>query len=546
MIRQVKRLTRSGILLLWIVATNGCGSETTGLERAPAQDGQADLGGTPVDTSGNDRSGLTMPGVQAPVTGEDPTPVAGVEQPTQPEVSQDPTQGGEPPLDGPEEPLPTLDCPGTIRALVLLDQRLYSLVEADLIRYVNAACGRRGFGIAIVPQQSLDDRTPEEVRALVMTLRGQHAQLEGVLYVGDVALPTYFKPRPDILSTRLFPRYLEDLDMTVVRNLSAGTVLPVCVAGASGATCRTDAPSGNNGSSTVPQHDYDWFEHGANPGPELWAAFLPVGYTDATKNTYEGYASQLTPFLHKALDFYAHPDLYERHFYHVGNDVPQFGELLTRLWGVLGPSEIDYYSVHAQGEATCKNNKACYVRAPLEEYSSAQAFLTYATALPWIGEGWQDASVFLGHLNGFLRRVVWWNTHGSPTGALLSSQQAKNGVVAGKGAAVALVSGCSVAGYLQPGSTAFQDLDTAVEGNLLVNLIYGTSAFVAALGAPNNRVATGRYDVLVDHLYQGDYLGMAHRRRLLAQDQMHSGPEDRTHFHELLLGDPFVDGKTGP
>ena len=63
------------------------------------------------------------------------------------------------------------------------------------------------------------------------------------------------------------------------------------------------------------------------------------------------------------------------------------------------------------------------------------------------------------------------------------------------------------------------------EHNLLVSLIYGQSAFLAALGSPHNRVDNEHGTPLFEHLYQSDgYLGQAHLLRLQQQDRDSPGP----------------------
>jgi hypothetical protein len=65
-----------------------------------------------------------------------------------------------------------------------------------------------------------------------------------------------------------------------------------------------------------------FFDELASPaGPRLWTAFLPVGFADESRNTYENWAKQLAPFFKKALGFYQHPDLYNRSLYIVSNDL---------------------------------------------------------------------------------------------------------------------------------------------------------------------------------------------------------------------------------
>ena len=126
-------------------------------------------------------------------------------------------------------------------------------------------------------------------------------RLEGILFVGNVKLPSFFMPRADTPSTRLWPRYYEDLDMTVRRRIPPGTVLKEC-----GPENPWPCVAGKK-RFTVPEHDFDDFAFGPSNGSVLWAAFLPVGYQDDSKNHYPGWAAQLRPFFKKALAFYGAP-----------------------------------------------------------------------------------------------------------------------------------------------------------------------------------------------------------------------------------------------
>ncbi|MEW6281022.1 MAG: hypothetical protein AB1758_20580, partial [Candidatus Eremiobacterota bacterium] len=120
------------------------------------------------------------------------------------------------PPDGPDN---------SVRALVLVDKRLYDRIRGDLNAYVRAASERRRIPIRVVPLVGIDDWQPPRVLQEVRQLRKRHPRLEGILYVGNIQLPTFFMPRPDQPSTRLWPRYLEDLDMVAQKRLKPGTLI---------------------------------------------------------------------------------------------------------------------------------------------------------------------------------------------------------------------------------------------------------------------------------------------------------------------------------
>lgn len=432
-------------------------------------------------------------------------------------------------------------CTGPTKAVVMLDNRLYTLVREELTTYVTAACNRRKFTIAIAPVQDLAEKDFASVKGIITAKRLEKPEIEGVLFIGNVRMPTFFMPRSDILTTRLFPRYFEDLDMVQGRTLTPGITLPTC-GPSQGEPCAVSGFHGNNGSAIVPQHDVDTFSQGSSLGAEIWTAHMPVGYRDPAKNTWESYAAQLRPYLQKLPRYYQNSAAYNPAFYHVGNDLNFVQEILDVYWSTLGPSKIDYYAINSGGEAACKDNPACYTRVPLENYANPSAFMSYARSLPWIGEGWQNATTFLGHLSSGVRRVVWWNTHGNETWALISAAQAKSGIAPGKGAALAIISGCGVAGYVQPTSTAFQDTDVPADENLLLSLLYGNSAFVAATGSTHIRGNSALSHVILKDLQKTEsYLGLAHRARIAAQDTDSSTPLRQR--HEILFGDPFIDGQ---
>jgi hypothetical protein len=287
----------------------------------------------------------------------------------------------------------------------------------------------------------------------------------------------------------------------------------------------------------VPDHDFDDLVQGPSHGPELWAAFLPVGYPEDAKNTYDAWARQLAPFFRKALAFYDGRTSYGRGLYLVSNDLSCMARSRP-VWKAVGPREIEYYAINEKGPGAFKNNPAGYLRADLSKHASLDDFLTYAGRLPWMDEGWQSADVFLAHMRQGRRRFVWWNVHSNPEFSLVTSRQAHH---MQKGGLIALLNGCAVAGFRQPGSHSHVDVGTMPANNVLVSVVYGESGFLAALGCPHNRVNDEGATPFFDSMYTGGYLGKAHLLRLRQQDKDAADPGTLRTRQEMLIGDPFVD-----
>jgi hypothetical protein len=293
-------------------------------------------------------------------------------------------------------------------------------------------------------------------------------------------------------------------------------------------------------SLVVPPHDFDDLAEGQGLGPELWAAFLPVGYAERAKNNYAGWAGQLDRFFKKATAFHRGEATYGRGLYLVSNDLG----LLERgkpVWDAIGAGQIEFCAINEKGPGAFKNNPAGYQRVNLERYDSLEAFLAYARTLPWMDEGWQSSEIFVRHMAQSCRRVVWWNVHSNPELSLVSWEQARD---LRNGGLIALLNGCSVGGFAQPGSSTVVDTPVTAERNVLVNIVYGQSGFVAAMGSVHDRVTDERATPLLRHLYAGDYLGRAHFLRLRQQDRdVQDNPALLREFQEILIGDPFVDAK---
>src|SRR5262245_52599016 len=82
--------------------------------------------------------------------------------------------------------------PPETRALVVLDSRLLRLVEKDLSAYVHAAEQRRGFSIGVMPVEGIDDWKPAKVRAAILEWLAAKPKVEGILFAGNIKLPSFF------------------------------------------------------------------------------------------------------------------------------------------------------------------------------------------------------------------------------------------------------------------------------------------------------------------------------------------------------------------
>ena len=423
--------------------------------------------------------------------------------------------------------------PGQASALVVIDARLQALVKDDLEGYVRAAEGRRGFPIGIVSIEGIDDWKPPQIRAAISDWLVKYPKLEGVLMVGNIKLPSFFMPRADLPETRLWPRYYEDPDLVAEQKIAPGTVLQP----AAGPNPAWPFVAGTE-PFKVPEHDFDDLQPPSPSGPRLWTAYLPVGYAEEERNTYDHFAKQLAPFFRKALAFYKKPDRYNRSLYIVSNDL----SVLSRaglVWDAIGSPNIEYYSVNEKGKDAFKNNPEGYVRTDLGKFAGLKEFVDFATPLPWMDEGWQSPAVFLSHMKESQRRVVCWNVHSNPELSLLTWQQARE--MQG-GGLIGVMLGCGVAGFKQPNSASHVDTKTSVDHNVMVNVVYGKSAFVAATGCPFARVRDENGSPFYRTMYvDGGYLGRAHLQRL--REGQAALPNELRQQQEILIGDPFVDAR---
>ena len=407
------------------------------------------------------------------------------------------------------------------QVLILIDDRLYTELSSEIDQYRCLAKTRSGLGIALHDVAGIDDWSHQKVRDYLISQRNnpqrEPPMLEGVLFIGNIGLPSFCFEYGWTHHVSLLPSYYEDLDATF---------------------------SKVNPNDRVEPYDYDTIQEGNNPGPEIWTAFLPVGFADSANNTYTGFAEQIRPYLSKVLNFHRGQVLVEKKFYQVSNQL-WYG--LGESWDYYGPQGIDFYAVNPDPAGTvpsgtpsceyCLRNggtaEDCYQRAPIEQYATFDDFWQYYITREWMGECWQDGAIYKEHMKNHTYEFVWVNTHASEMWSIISSGEARNLI---NGGIVMLGSGCNVGRFKQP--RADTDVSSVFpDDNLLLNYIYGSSSFITATGTTFTRQWEPRYVDLLYLAHQEPYLGKAYlearRRRGMSA-------------FEILLGDPFVTFRPTP
>jgi hypothetical protein len=430
--------------------------------------------------------------------------------------------------------VPGAACAGTTatRALILVDQRLYDLVGGTLEQYRALAQARRGFGIGLRVVAGIDDWRHDQVKTYIRSERTSNPQIDGVLFVGNIKLPSFYKSRNDTNFTRLLPRYYEDLDGVFTKNHADNTTDRACVG--------PDLDCYIYGPSTIPPHDFDFTDKGANPDPEIWTAYMPVGFTNRA-NVYSEYAAQLTSYLQKVIRYYNGQIPTNGRFYFVGGDV---GETFELTWDAFTRNKIDFYGKpgpngETDGACLTVNGNVCYQRWPVETYPDAASFIG-AQRMLWPGEGWQESRIFLSHLNAQTYQVAEVDIHSWEGQSLATTDEVRTLT---KGALLVALDGCAVTGFRQPGSPSYVDTFIDVDASVGVAYLYGPSSAIAVLGDPFWRGHYAHHPTLYKQMrVGGSYLGAAHLARMKKQYAISTNwYELRENGMEMLLGDPFMD-----
>jgi len=423
------------------------------------------------------------------------------------------------------------------RALILVDERLSSRLGTRINDYLNLAAQKRGFGIALHVISGIDEWHYDFVKSYIKTQRSGATNLEGVLLIGNIKLPTFFQSRTDSADTRIIPRYLEDLDGVFTKRLTDGSTLPIC-----------PDPFDNTYncfafSFTVPPHDFDFVGKGAAPDPEIWTSYMPVGGVGS--DTFDDFANQIRPYLDKVLRYYNGQITSNGRFYFLTADI---GEEPEKFWNAFGNTKFDLYGKpgpNGEKDSACitsTGENLCYVRWPSETYTDMTTFInTVRTAEQGLGDvSWMDPNILIQHMSEVVYDVIEINQHSSETVSIASSSQIFAMTKAGL---LVTLDGCSVSGYQVPRSPSFNNAASTVATNVTMSYLYGASQALAVSGEPFLRGHYAKHPNM--YLYMkttpGAYLGAAHLARNKEQYQKSSDDtEFRENAMEMLAGDPFM------
>ncbi len=432
---------------------------------------------------------------------------------------------------------PQNNCMGAdeTRALILVDTRLYLALKTEIDRYRQKASARRGFDILMDTDKRLDDFSYSEIFDLIQNYRSQYPAIQGVLAIGNIKLPSFYKARADILQVRLYPSYFEDAELALTRYYAPGAVDPWCD-GSNDGYCQVIHEDGY----VVPEHDFDDIQHFPTE-PDIWTCYMPVGAEE--NDSYADFAAQLQPYFVKLLDFYNENYYPENKMYMVSNDL--FGGDYN-FWQLYGDQveRVDFYAMNPSTDTTCiesgRTPEECYQRAVLENYPSHEAFMEEYNSRYWMGEDWQKDSIYTAHLEANHYEFVLVNVHSWEQASLISANEALD---LQNGGMIMLGFGCSVGGFKQPASPSNVTTSTYPADNILMNYLLGSSDFLAAAGAPFNRGHSGHFQKIIDYMKDdADYLGLAHLERM---QYLYANAGDRINLkeqlNEILPGDPFLD-----
>ncbi len=396
----------------------------------------------------------------------------------------------------------------TIVAAVLIDDRLYKLIKPQLDKYINYARIQRGFGILIDSYNGMDDLSFVQIKDRISNLRSNNPSFEGVLFVGNIKIPSGEFCDSVENDVGNLTDYYEDYTSIFSRSLN----------------CTSD------------KYDFDTISYNH---PDIWTAWLPVGKDNEDPHDYAGFASQLSPYLQKVINFYEKKIIPEKKVYQLSmayfwNEFP--------IWDIYGPNNVDYYSISPDPIGTpavgtppeehlCMNGARtsadCYVRFPLENYPTPKAARDYSITKNWMGFGWFDKNIFINHMASHDYEFVNIFVHGAiQSDQLLWVGDAKT---VKRGGIVLIHDGCDVAKYSQLKSD--DDLHNLhADNNSLLGYLYGTSDFITAIGNGVLSNPTPQFDKIVSYEKSAPYLG----RSFL--DAKRNGMDP----WRTLLGDPFL------
>jgi hypothetical protein len=270
---------------------------------------------------------------------------------------------------------------------------------------------------------------------------------------------------------------------------------------------------------------------------------MPVGGVGS--DTFDDFASQLSPYLDKVIRYYNGQLTGNGRFYFV---TPHIGEEPTKFWDAFGKTKIDLWGrpgPNGEKDAACWVNgtSVCYRRWPAETYPDATTFINAVLA----GEDGMgdfsidDPQVLISHMNSAVNDVVEIDAHANELDEIASSAEVKAMTKAGLFVAL---DGCGVAAYTMPRSPSLTNAAASVDGNVMLSYLYGASQAIAVSGDPFWRGHYAKHPTMYLHLktVAGSYLGRAHLERNKEQFQRAASATELREFGmEMLAGDPFMN-----
>lgn len=421
-----------------------------------------------------------------------------------------------------------------IKSVVLVDQRLYSLLGDKIDRYIELAAKRRGFGILLDANKNLDDYHYTQVRDLIMYYYEKYAGIDGVLFIGNIKPPTFYKTRSDILQVRYYQQYFEVFKMELEKKFHKGEIDPYSKDSV-GYYFENREPGGH----LIQEHDYDEIMN-FPLSPDIWTAWMPAGSDSLSE--FPDYARLLRPYFYKLIDFYSGKYKPAHKMYMISNDIYGADYDFWKLYGDV--EDVDFFGMNPDTCKACmetgRGKEGCYQRVNLAAYRNFDEFLKAFYKRPWMGNGWQDSVIYKKHMENGKYEFVLVNVHGREDYSMLKNFQAKR---LKHGGLIIMGCGCSIAGYKLPHSPSHVQSKIYPGGNILLSYLYGSSEFRAAFGTAFWRGHAPHYEIIIDNMRNRKmYLGKANLERTR---WMYSKSTDRYDLreaqNEFFLGDPFLD-----
>ena len=394
-----------------------------------------------------------------------------------------------------------------VKAAIFVDKRLYKELSGEINTYRYKASQKRQYNISLQVFDDIDDwQYPQIHDYIANQYFNLMNELDGILFIGNIKMASFYSCRGDNTQTRYIPIYYEDLDLQIYKV------------------------------DETQQADFDALTKDYNSKPEIWVAHMPVGFD--TDNSYAKWGDQLRSYLRKVINYYYGYLTDNGKFYYITNGK---GEDFPSIWNSWDRDKIDYYGKWVK----INSGDEKYSRWDLENYQSVEDFETMWDSLREnpeyeLGEGWQSSEIFIDHMNNNFYQVVDVSVHSNEVYSLISSEQAKQLENAGL---IVTLSGCSVGGFIQPDSQSYVSTNVSIERNIMCSFLYGSSKVIAILGDPFPRGHYAHFPTIYTQLkLEKDYLGHAHLVRLKQlYDRSGNHYDFKEWVMEILIGDPFID-----